>query len=369
MTAATTTGSSSSSTDVVSSPATAEVVVSGSLWKRSAQSAFRGGISGCIAMILQVLLLMWLRTVVNYQYKTGVGIKDAFQILYKEGGIPRFYRGLSFALIIGPISRFGDTAANEGINDLCSSFETTRRRQLPVWVVTFFAALVAAMWRVVITPLDTIKTTLQVSGSTGWNILISKISKYGIQVLWSGAFGNWLANLLGYYPWFVVNNWLEKRLPQPIRPPQRDNNRNKETKYQRSKLIRRAFIGLCSSFVSDCISNGIRVIKTYKQTSDVPITYVEAILELFHQSNNGLSFLYRGLELKLVCNCLSGILFSILWKMFMERLNNNDGHNNNAPTLSPSPILSTTNSSSIDNNSIHGQTVNDEEENIPLLTG
>ena len=146
---------------------------------------------------------MWLRTVVNYQYKTGVGIKDAFQILYKEGGIPRFYRGVSFALIIGPISRFGDTAANEGIKDLCSSIyfdnTTRRRRQLPVWVVTFFAALVAAMWRVVITPLDTIKTTLQVSGSTGWNILISKISKYGIQVLWSGAFGNWLANLLGYY--------------------------------------------------------------------------------------------------------------------------------------------------------------------------
>ena len=167
----------------------------------------------------------------------------------------------------------------------------------------------------------------------------------------------------------VVNNWLEKRLPQPIRPPQRDNNINKEKKYQRSKLIRRAFIGLCSSFVSDCISNGIRVIKTYKQTSDVPITYVEAILELFHQSNNGLSFLYRGLELKLVCNCLSGILFSILWKLFMERMNDNDG-NNNAPTLSPSPILSTTNSSSIDdNNSVHGQTVNDEEENIPLLTG
>lgn len=201
MTAATTTGSSSS-TDVVSSPDAAVVVVSDSLWKRSAQSAFRGGISGCIAMILQVILLMWLRTVVNYQYKTGVGIKDAFQILYKEGGIPRFYRGVSFALIIGPISRFGDTAANEGINDLCSSFDTTtRRRQLPVWVVTLFAALVAAMWRVVITPLDTIKTTLQVSGSTGWNILISKISKYGIQVLWSGAFGNWLANLFGFYPW------------------------------------------------------------------------------------------------------------------------------------------------------------------------
>ena len=183
------------------------------------------------------------------------------------------------------------------------------------------------------------------------------------------SYSSFVSRYLFFSSTVVVNNWLEKRLPQPIRPPQRDNNINKEKKYQRSKLIRRAFIGLCSSFVSDCISNGIRVIKTYKQTSDVPITYVEAILELFHQSNNGLSFLYRGLELKLVCNCLSGILFSILWKMFMERMNSNDSNDNNAPTLSPSPILSTTNSSSIDNNSVHGQTVNDEEENIPLLTG
>jgi hypothetical protein len=165
----------------------------------------------------------------------------------------------------------------------------------------------------------------------------------------------------------VVNNWLEKRISQPVRPPQRDNNINKEKKYQRSKLIRRAFIGFCSSFVSDCISNGIRVIKTYKQTSDVPITYVEAIMELFHQSNNSLSFLYRGLELKLVCNCLSGILFSILWKMFMERMNNSNDDNNAPITLLRSPILSTTNSSSIDSSSVHGQTVNDEEESIPLL--
>ena len=34
--------------------------------------------------------------------------------LYAEGGVGRFYQGLTPALIQGPISRFGDTAANEG---------------------------------------------------------------------------------------------------------------------------------------------------------------------------------------------------------------------------------------------------------------
>ena len=56
---------------------------------------------------------------------------DAFRALYKDGGavnqhptencslrvyigIPRFYRGLVPALLQGPLSRFGDTAANTG---------------------------------------------------------------------------------------------------------------------------------------------------------------------------------------------------------------------------------------------------------------
>jgi hypothetical protein len=33
------------------------------------------------------------------------------------------------------------------------------------------------------------------------------------------------------------------------------------------------FAGFCSSFVSDCCSNSIRVVKTSKQASTVPITY------------------------------------------------------------------------------------------------
>ena len=38
-----------------------------------------------------------------------------FRKLWHEGGIPRFYRGLAPALFQGPLSRFGDTAANTAI--------------------------------------------------------------------------------------------------------------------------------------------------------------------------------------------------------------------------------------------------------------
>ncbi len=53
-------------------------------------------------------------TTMNYQYRYGTNTTTALKTLYAQGGIPRFYRGLGPALIQGPLSRFGDTAANSG---------------------------------------------------------------------------------------------------------------------------------------------------------------------------------------------------------------------------------------------------------------
>ena len=84
------------------------------LLAKAARSALGGGIPGAIAMVLQVLLLMWLRTTVNYQMVKGMGTLAAMRHLYAEGGVPRFYQGLWIALLSAPLARFGDTAANEG---------------------------------------------------------------------------------------------------------------------------------------------------------------------------------------------------------------------------------------------------------------
>jgi hypothetical protein len=43
------------------------------------------------------------------------------------------------------------------------------------------------------------------------------------------------------------------------------------------KLSRNAAIGFVSSVVSDSLSNSIRVIKTYRQTSLEPVSYQEAV--------------------------------------------------------------------------------------------
>ena len=77
--------------------------------------------------------------------------------LYAEGGIPRFYAGFWAALLQGPLSRFGDTAANEGMKALLPV-------SVPIPIQTLSASAAAAIWRVFIMPVDTLKTVLQVQG-------------------------------------------------------------------------------------------------------------------------------------------------------------------------------------------------------------
>ena len=82
--------------------------------KRAGKKALGGGIAGAMAMVAQVALLMWMRTVMNYQHANGLSTMEAISTLYAEGGLARLYQGWQAALLQAPISRFGDTAANAG---------------------------------------------------------------------------------------------------------------------------------------------------------------------------------------------------------------------------------------------------------------
>jgi hypothetical protein len=114
-----------------------------------------------------------LRTVMNYQYRFGATTTEAIKTLYHDGGWSRYYQGLSAALVQGPISRFGDTAANAGILALLQS--NPYMRGLPTFVKTIFASLAAAAFRMILTPIDTVKTTLQTQGKPGMQILRARV--------------------------------------------------------------------------------------------------------------------------------------------------------------------------------------------------
>ena len=87
----------------------------GVLLREASRKALGGGVAGALAMVVQVLTLMWMRTTINFQHAKGLSTGEAMTALYAQGGLPRFYQGIWAALLQAPISRFGDTASNAGM--------------------------------------------------------------------------------------------------------------------------------------------------------------------------------------------------------------------------------------------------------------
>ena len=271
--------------------------------------AFRGGMAGAAAMTVQVTSLMWIRTCMNYQYRYGTGVMDAFRAIYAQGtrkpvlgsqalgGVRRFYRGFIPALVQGPVSRFGDTASNAGMLALLESAPATR--DLPVTAKTLAASVSASCFRILLMPIDALKTSLQVDG--GLHALKGRIRSSGPSAVFHGSIGAAGATFVGHYPWFATYNYLSVKIPVP------DDSLH--------KLSRNALIGFCASLVSDTTSNSIRVLKTFRQTSSTKISYVDAAKSIV--ASDGITgLLGRGLKVRLVANGLQGMLFSVLWKHF-----------------------------------------------------
>mmetsp|Transcript_31417 Transcript_31417/g.64735 ORF Transcript_31417/g.64735 Transcript_31417/m.64735 type:complete len:296 (-) Transcript_31417:304-1191(-) len=271
---------------------------------QAGKRAIGGGVPGAAAMGMQVGLLMWMRTTMNYQYRHGTTTREALRTLYSQGGIARFYKGVGPALLQGPLSRFGDTAANAGVLSLLNQSESTK--DLPVAAKTACASTAAALWRVNLMPIDATKTIMQVEGANGFPALVKKVRVNGFGVLYHGAAASFSATFVGHFPWFFTFNFLDSKIPKP-----------EDTL---SKLGRNAVIGFTSSVVSDTCSNSVRVIKTYKQTSTEPVTYPNAVREVI--AKDGIVGLFgRGLKTRILTNGLQGLMFTVLWKYMEEKLN------------------------------------------------
>jgi len=148
-----------------------------------------GGLPGAVAGVVQVSTLMWLRTIINYQCRYGTTFRQAFQTLLNDGGIPRFYRGLSFALVQAPLARFVSTAANDGVEALLAALDATKD-----WGpgrTTFVASIVVGGWRMLLMPIDTCKTVLQVDSAEGFRQLMRRVKAGKIGVLYQGTKLQW----------------------------------------------------------------------------------------------------------------------------------------------------------------------------------
>lgn len=288
----------------ITAAATTAVLTPSEIFSKAAKKALGGGVSGALAGVFQVLTLMWLRTTMNYQYRNGGSTKDALDALYQEGGVRRFYRGIGLALVQTPLSRFGDTAANSGVLAFLAASDST----LPIGLRTALASGAASVWRIGLTPIDTLKTTMQVKGANGLDQVKQKVAAEGPFVLFQGALANAAASFVGNYPWYLTFNALNEALP--LAP-------NDDLKL---KLLRSAALGISAAATSDCISNSIRVLKVTRQTSEETIGYKEAARQVIQK--DGLKGLFgRGLGTRLGTNALQATLFTVVWKLLEDWIN------------------------------------------------
>lgn len=175
------------------------------------KKSLKSGTAGATAMTIQVLSLMWMRTTMNYQFKNGGTFFKTLSKLYAEGGISRFYRGVIPALIIGPIARFGDTATNMFAKNI---FKENSMGHLPIFVQTSLGSVLAGLWRFSTLPIDAWKTSKQVHGENGLKMLLQKYKSNGIKAFYQGGIASATATMVGHYPWFVTNNYLDHYIPK-----------------------------------------------------------------------------------------------------------------------------------------------------------
>lgn len=272
--------------------------------QRASQAAFKGGKYAATAGLVQVLSLMWLRTTVNYQYRYGVPMTTAIRQLYQQGGIARFYKGVFFALIIGPVSKFGAVAANEWSKILVESYYPINGAS--EFAATVLGTILTVLWRVFLMPIETCKTVLQVDGGSGFAKLLSSIQRGQIGVLYRGSTAAILSVAAGHYPWFMVYNLLDKYLSKAKR----------EQVWQ--TVGRSAFIGFVASAVSDAVSNVLRVLKTVKQATGADgrraLSYLQIAQSIVNEG--GLVTLFgRGLLTRIVTNGIQSVLFTVMWQV------------------------------------------------------
>ena len=169
----------------------------------------------------------------NYQYANGGTLTNAITTLYKEGGVPRSPRRLvrDHPEPPEPVRRHrGEHGILVALGELAPNMPVAQ---------TAFPSLGGSELASPL-PVDTLKTTLQVQGCRRWPF--SRTRSGPAASACCTARGGDRGELGGQLP--VVRHL---QLPPGQRPQVR----------RVKGLARNAFIDMCASFVSDCVSNSL----------------------------------------------------------------------------------------------------------------
>lgn len=262
-------------------------------------SAVKAGFPGAAAAAAQSASFMWISTVAAFQYRSGSCMSEAFRTLYAQGGISRFYSGLFPTVMHVTLCRFGDTTAN------VMAMNHVPSESIPL--KTAIASVIAAGWRAILLPLETVRSNLQVKGPiSGRLALHQRLSTVGLAGMYSGATASFSAGLLGHFPFFCTVNVLSNAVPL---------SGDASTA---QKISRNGGMGFLASMCSDVVTNGFKIVATNKQTSRKPMSYYETAQKII--SRDGLfALVTRGLKTRMIGNGLQGATFVLLWKEIESR--------------------------------------------------
>lgn len=276
-----------------------------------AKLAFKHGVlsgaAGASAMLIQVACLMPLDTTITVQYRYGQSMFSTFRSLMAAGGLARFYSGWRAAVLQGPLARFGDTSTNATVLYFLDSADGTK--SMPTLIKTTAASAMAACWRVTLMPIDVCKTVYQVYGSSAFSKLVLRARTYGVGGFYFGSAAAFASAFAGHLPWYATFNELDRTLRPGISPMER--------------LVRHAVLGFSASFVSDCVTNSLRVIKAIRQAEG--LSYLDSVRSVV-KTDGLFGLATRGLQTRLLLNGLQGVFFTIVWKSLEQAYSHESKH-------------------------------------------
>lgn len=242
------------------------------------------GIPGGIAGGIQLSSLYWLRTIIKYQYVYPQTLRASTRNLWRETDRMRLYRGF--------IPNFSKVFLGKvGESSLIKHFQP--QNQNDILYNTFLTAGIITAWKTLMMPLDTVGNSYQVNGLKSQEILRNRIKNQGVITLWSGTIVYLNISFINYSIWIYTYHSLNKCLP---------TNFNSD--------VRNGLIGLGSTFMSDIVINPLRVLKTNIQSHPEKKNYREIYHKVFKRAGD----FFRGMQTKMLFNCLNGALYVILWK-------------------------------------------------------
>lgn len=233
-------------------------------------------------------------------------MRETAATLWKQGGVRRFYRGVSIALVEGPIGRGVGAGANYATLNMLESVESrTGHTEMSLFTKTAISSIGVGMFRLLYYPLDTVKTVLQVEGAQGISILKAKMAKHGGSVLYHGAVPYITGAAIRHTAWFSVYNYLDNAFPETT------------TDYDGARalnpILRNAAIGSACAIVTDVVSNPISALKAYRQTSASSISYPEAVRTILLDKGI-VNLLTRGLSTRIWVDVLNSAVFTVIWR-------------------------------------------------------